>query len=264
MKKASPLSEVEACCADFYQSLAVRFFLGESLHPGGLALTHRLVDKLNLGPGSKVLDIAAGWGSTGIDLAQRFGCRVVGLDLGKTSMETAHIEASRKGLDEKVSFVCGDAKMLPFPSHSFDAILCECSFSAFPMKELAAKEMWRVLRPGGVVGISDITKEGALPQELQGPLSWMLCLGGAKSMQGYKTSLEGAGFSLVKTECHAEALLELIKVIQGKLSLVEGLGRLKMLHLDGLDVAKAKTLLAVAAKSVEEGLLGYDLLVGYK
>src|SRR5260370_41659650 len=74
--------ELKACCAAVYASDWARLLLGESFHPGGLALTERLGTLLDLGPGKRVLDIAAGQGSSAIFLAQRFGCEVIGAEYG--------------------------------------------------------------------------------------------------------------------------------------------------------------------------------------
>src|SRR5260370_39336051 len=74
--------EIKACCATVYASDWARLLLGESFHPGGLALTERLGTLLDLGPAKRVLDIAAGQGSSAIFLAQRFGCEVIGVEYG--------------------------------------------------------------------------------------------------------------------------------------------------------------------------------------
>ena len=56
----------------------------------------------------------------------------------------------------KVRFL-GDAERLPLPDNTFDALVCECAFCTFPDKATAAAEFARVLRPGGRVGITDVT-----------------------------------------------------------------------------------------------------------
>jgi len=61
---------VKSCCANVYQSEWARLLLGESFHPGGTALTAYLGAVLRLGPGQRVLDVAAGQGTSAIHLAQ--------------------------------------------------------------------------------------------------------------------------------------------------------------------------------------------------
>ena len=78
-----------ACCASFYQSDAARLLLGDSLHPGGERLTSLLAERLNLGPGDRVLDVGCGRGVSALLLARERGCQVVGMDLGGRNVAEA-------------------------------------------------------------------------------------------------------------------------------------------------------------------------------
>src|SRR5262245_736448 len=96
MTKTDPISlvgadllEVKTCCAAAYQSEWARLLLGDSFHPGGLALTERLGAVLGLAAGQRILDVAAGNGASAIHLARVFGCEVVGVDYGSASVCTA-------------------------------------------------------------------------------------------------------------------------------------------------------------------------------
>jgi SAM-dependent methyltransferase len=75
---------------------------------------------------------------------------------GMRAVRGAHLR--RCGLSSRVRFIVGAAETLPFPSESFDAPLCECAFCTFSDKERAASEFARILRPGGLVGMSDLTR----------------------------------------------------------------------------------------------------------
>lgn len=130
------------------------------------ALTLRLGKLLQLGPASRVLDVASGQGTSAFLLAQRFGCQVVGIDYGALAIQQAATRARERGLDHLVTFQTGDAEQLPVPSASFDALLCECAFCTFPNKTVAAAEFQRVLKPGGRVGVSDLTRRGGVPTYL--------------------------------------------------------------------------------------------------
>lgn len=256
---------VKTCCAALYQSEWARLLLGDSFHPGGLALTGRLGQLLELQPGQRVLDVAAGRGASAIFLARRFGCAVVGIDYGPEAVAAATRQAEAAGLGHLVCFRQGDAENLGLADHSFDALICECAFCTFPDKDAAAAEFARVLRPGGRIGLSDVTRSGPLPPELEGLLAWMACLAGARPLEGYVAYLEEAGFTVGQTESHPAALAELVRTARTQLLGVELLVKLNKLDLPaGFDIGQAKKLARHAAGAVQAGRLGYALLVGQK
>jgi arsenite methyltransferase len=257
-------TDIKACCTALYESDWARLLLGDSFHPGGLALTERLGQLLDLQPGQRVLDVAAGKGTSAIFLAQRFGCQVVGVDYGLDSVKAATDQAAKVGVSQSVYFEQGDAEKLHFSVGSFDAVLCECAFCTFPDKATAATEFARVLRPGGRVGLSDLTRSGPLPPTLEGLLAWMACLADARPVEEYTAYFEQAGLTVEQVELHNVALGELIKTIQGKLLGTELLVNLKKLDLPGADFAQAKSLARAAAEAVRRGQLGYALLVASK
>src|SRR5205823_12263086 len=74
-REAAP-AELKSCCANLYETDVARLLLGDSFHPGGLALTERLGQLLRLCPDDVVLDVAAGRGTSAVHLAKLFGCRV--------------------------------------------------------------------------------------------------------------------------------------------------------------------------------------------
>ena len=180
-----------------FRSDFARMLLGDSFHPGGLRLTERLGEKLALGPGMRVLDVASGKGETAIFLAQRFGCKSPESILGRKTSSKRRREPMRPALAILVRFQQGDAEKLGFPDASFDAVLCECAFCTFPDKRLAAAEFARVLRPGGRVGLSDLTRLAQLPEELQGLLAWVACIADARPVEEYVSYLEAAGIGHV-------------------------------------------------------------------
>ena len=89
-------ANVKQCCAAFYGSDLARLLLGESFHPGGTALTERLGQLTQLSRHSRVLDVAAGRGTSAFHLAQSFGCDVVGVDLSENNVTLATEEALKR------------------------------------------------------------------------------------------------------------------------------------------------------------------------
>ena len=257
--------ELKSCCAALYESDWARLILGDSFHPGGLALTERLGQRLELQPGQRVLDVAAGRGTSAFFLAERFGCQVVGVDYGAEAVQEAESEAKAKGLDNLVNFSQGDAEQLRFEDNTFDAVICECAFCTFPDKSSAASEFTRVLRPGGQVGLSDLTRAGTLPDELETLLAWVACIADARPIDDYVAHLEQAGLSVGHIEPHNQALNEMVRVAQGRLLGLEIMIKLGKLDLPaGIDFAEAKRIARATTQAVREDKLGYALLVGTK
>jgi arsenite methyltransferase len=253
--------ELKNCCAAIYQSDFARMLLGDSFHPGGLRLTARLGECLGLRPGVRVLDVASGKGESAIFVAKQFGCQVVGVDFGLRNVEDANARATAAEVSQIVSFAEGDAERLDFPDASFDAVLCECAFCTFPDKRAAASESARVLRPGGRVGMSDLTRSGPLPADLEGLLAWIACIADARPVEEYAGYLMEAGLDVTAAEPHNHALAEMARDIQIRLLGIELMVKLKKLDLPGADFDQAKQFARAAASAIQQGLLGYSLIV---
>ena len=258
------LNDIKQCCARVYESDLAKILLGDSFHPGGAGLTKRLGKVLGLTAVSRVLDIASGNGTSAQLLAEHFGCEVIGVDYGEHSVEQANAAAAAKGLDKRVRFQTGDAERLPFANSCFDAIICECAFCTFPDKSAAAKEFARVLRSGGSVGISDLTREAVLPKELEGLLAWIACMADARPIKNYVERLEAAGLRVIRTESHDEALLEMVHQVRGKLLGAEIMVGLKKLDLPGIDFTVAKQMAQAAFDAIQRGSLGYAIICAAK
>src|ERR1035438_10225671 len=261
MRPPAESAELKSCCAAVYQSDFARMLLGDSFHPGGQRLTARLGEHLGLGPGSRVLDVASGKGESAIFLARQFGCEVVGVDFGPQSVREANSRAEAAQCDRLVRFVVGDAEHLDFPDAVFDAVICECAFCTFPDKRAAASEFARVVRPGGRLGMSDLTRSGPLPKDLEGLLSWIACIADARPVEEYAGYMEAAGFDVTTIEPHNNALAEMARDVRGRLLGIELMVKLKKLDLAGADFEQAKRLARAAATAIQQGLLGYSLLV---
>lgn len=256
--------EIKSCCAAAYGQDAVALVLGESYHPGGLALTRRLADSLGLRGGQRVADIASGPGVTACTLAGEYRVSVDGVDLGGSTVERARVAAAQAGLADEVRFHLGDAERLPLPDNAFDALVCECAFCTFPDKATAAAEFARVLRSGGRVGITDVTvADSALPPELTTLTAWVACIADARPVWTYTDLLADAGLRTVRVEAHDHALARMIDQIEARL------GVLRMTAADrltsaGVDVDAVLRYTTVAKQAVADGLLGYVMIIAEK
>jgi arsenite methyltransferase len=255
-------ADVKVCCATAYQNDAVALILGESYHPGGLALTRQLARHLDLRPDERVLDVASGPGATAFLLASEFGVAVDGVDLGDQTVANATRVAAERGLADRVRFQLGDAERIPLPDASVDVVVCECAFCTFPDKASAAAEMARVLRPGGRVGITDVALDPTrLDAELQSLAGWVACMADARPVTEYVALLDAAGLTVTRTEAHDDALAEMVDQIDARL---RAFRIAKVAALEGIDFDTALERVAAAARAVRDGIAGYSLLVAEK
>lgn len=108
-----------------------------------------IIKELNLKNTDIVLDVAAGTGEPGLTIAAAIPeGKVIITDLAEDMLEIARENAMLRGIKNIETMVC-DVCELPFPDNTFDAISCRFGFMFFPDMLLAAKEMTRVLKPGG-------------------------------------------------------------------------------------------------------------------
>lgn len=115
-----------------------------------------------LADGAEVLEVAPGPGYFAIELARSGRVRVTGMDISHTFVEIATRNARENGVG--VEFRQGDVAAIPFPDGSFDMVVCQAAFKNFTLPHTALAEMHRVLRPGGVAVIQDMSKDATHAQ----------------------------------------------------------------------------------------------------
>ncbi len=130
---------------------------GVTKHFGGLRATFQLAALCQIQPQSYILEVGCGVGFTSCHLAQKIGCRVLGVDLSPQMVAWAQRRAARKGLEGLCQFRVADAQELPFDDATFDAMLCESVTAFVPDKLKALGEYRRVVRSGGYVGLNEGT-----------------------------------------------------------------------------------------------------------
>lgn len=252
---------VKACCASAYGHDLVALFLGESYHPGGSDLTRLLADKLDLTEGDRVLDVAAGIGTSALLLAEEHDVEVVGVDLGPGQVATARQRAAQLGC-ERVRFEVGDAEQLPFEPASFTAVICECALCTFPDKPTAVAEMARVLPAGGRLGLTDVWLDpDRLDPDLRGLAGRIACLADARPIDDTRALVEVAGLSVTSLERHDDALAATIEQVITRL---RALRLADLPALQGLDLHRGIELARRALDTVQRGDAGYLLLTATK
>ncbi|MCK5559343.1 MAG: methyltransferase domain-containing protein, partial [Thermoplasmata archaeon] len=250
-----------------YENDLIAMIFGENFHPGGEALTLHLGEKLELNDNSKVIDIACGAGHSAVALAKRFGCDVIGIDLSAKNLEKARKIAEVAGFSNKIKFIKSDAEELKFDNETFDAVICECALCTFPNQKTAVSEMYRVLKKGGKVGITDVIMEQELPDELKNIVFQVICIAGALTSKGYQQLFSDGGFERVQFEDHSYTIHEMLQHIE---KMVMGLDlMIKLCDSDfgnnlGLTPERARELIKLGYDWLDKGAVGYGLFIGVK
>ncbi|MEN9938025.1 MAG: hypothetical protein RLZZ387_4604 [Chloroflexota bacterium] len=129
---------------------------GITEHMGGVGATERLLARCQLAPGQFALDLGCGTGYTTALLAARHHARVTALDLNLALVSRARERAARAGVSERVRLLQADGHALPLAAASFDLVVVESVLVFCAVPQMLA-EIWRVLRPGGRLGLNELT-----------------------------------------------------------------------------------------------------------
>ena len=124
-----------------------------------LPLGPRLVEACGIGPGMRVLDVAAGTGNASIPAAQR-GASVTASDLTPELLEAGRRRAETEGVE--LEWVEADAEHLPFDDESYDVVMSSIGAMFAPRHQDVADQLVRVCRPGGTIGLLSWTPEGMI------------------------------------------------------------------------------------------------------
>ena len=212
-----------------------RLLLGATAHPGGTVLTRHLIGRADLAPGSRVLDLACGAGTT-LGLLRAAGHRPLGVDV-----EPRVVARARR----RAPAVVADAHRLPLPDAAVDAVVCECAVSTFDRTDDALTEVARVLRPGGTFAMTDVL----LDRAAAGPAVTAVVdrITRARTLAGYAALLEGAGLRVTVTQPRQEDALALVRRVRRR-----------------LPVPAWRRQARTCEQAVLSGALGYGLLVAVR
>lgn len=128
----------------------------DHFHGRGVEATAELADLLPVSPGDHLLDIGCGLGGPARYMADRFGCRVTGIDLTEAFCETARQLTDCVGLGARVTIRQASALDLPFDAGSFDTAYTQNVSMNIADKASFHSEAFRVIRPGGHFALSEL------------------------------------------------------------------------------------------------------------
>ena len=149
--------------------------------------------------GETVLDLGSGGGIDVLLSARRVGPtgRAYGLDMTEEMLALARANAAEAGATN-VDFLKGQIEAIPLPAETVDVVISNCVVNLSTDKPAVFAETFRVLRPGGRIGISDVVAEDQLtPEDRAERGAWVGCIAGALSKAEYEAGLAAAGFERV-------------------------------------------------------------------
>ncbi len=155
-----------------------------------------------LAPGEVVLDLGSGGGIDVLISARRVGPtgKAFGLDMTDEMLALANENKAKAGVNN-VEFLKGRIEEIPLPDDSVDVVISNCVINLSADKNRVFAEIFRVLKPGGRVAVSDVVTRGEmLPEIRQNVLLWVGCIAGALEENEYKGKLSAAGFEQVDVE----------------------------------------------------------------
>jgi len=153
----------------------------------------------DLHEGETVLDLGSGGGIDVLLSARRVGPtgRAYGLDMTEEMLALARANAAEAGATN-VDFLKGQIEAIPLPADTVDVVISNCVVNLSTDKPAVFAETFRVLRPGGRIGISDVVAEDRLSaRERAERGAWVGCIAGALSKAEYEAGLAAAGFERV-------------------------------------------------------------------
>lgn len=153
-----------------------------------------------LKPGEVVVDLGSGGGLDVFLAARKVGPRgrAIGIDMTPAMIERARANAAAGGYTN-VEFHHATIDDLPLPDASADCVISNCVLNLAPDKPAVFREIFRILKPGGRLAVSDIALKAGLPPAVANSLAaYVGCIAGAIAIEDYRTELLKAGFSHVE------------------------------------------------------------------
>jgi arsenite methyltransferase len=180
-----------------FSYFGLQAYVGTTKHMGGLDTTKRLLAACSIDADAYVLEVGCGAGATASYLAREYGCRVMGVDLRESMVALARERAEREGVQDQTEFRVANALSLPFGDGQFDVAVCESVATFIADKARVVREVARVVRPGGTVGLNEEVWLQAPPAGVVDYVrrTWEI-EAETPTTEGWAAMLEGAGLEV--------------------------------------------------------------------
>jgi SAM-dependent methyltransferase len=185
----------------------------DDFHTGGRVATEMIAGLLNPAATDTVLDAGCGLGGPARYLADRFGCRVIGIDLTPDFVEIGRLLNERTGMSELVDLRVGDITALDLPDASVDHVITQHVAMNIADREGLYAETRRAMRTGGRFVVFDVIDGGG--GELLLPVPWATKPEHSHlvTREQLRSLLTGAGFSIEVWEDPTEEMVEVLRVM---------------------------------------------------
>ena len=243
---------------------AIELAWGEGfLSPGGREELALFLEGLDIS-GKKVLDVGCGVGGCDVILVNEYGAgHVHGIDIEQPILDRCVTRAESEGLSDRLSYQLVDPGPFPLDDESYDVVYSKDALIHIEDKHALFKEVFRVLRPGGIFIASDWMRRDEQPP---GPemRRWLDVVGltfGMHSPPFYVEALKEAGFQEVTTTDRNEFIC---KVLRADVALLTGEGREELIRRTGDEAAHFTDVFHTCLLAAEAGELRPGHLRGFK
>jgi SAM-dependent methyltransferase len=170
----------------------------DQFHGRGLEATLEIAGLVQAGPGDHILDIGSGIGGPARYFANRFGCRVTGIDLTPEFCDVARHLTRLLDLEDRIAFEVGDALAMPFADAGFDGAYSMNVSMNIADKGRFYREIHRVLKPGAWLVLSEVAKGEAGDLDYPTPWAGSARISFLSTQEETRSGLLEAGFDVIQ------------------------------------------------------------------